>query len=237
MKKTTNRKKMYGSRGYLAKNRRTLEYKAEPKKSDEEIKTESDARRAARKRRNIRIHADRIEDLDERDRREKAEAIEAKETGWKCRCRLVNRPSRWNWLRRVVNRCAQWAMPEGENLLPMRYDRRVELPRKLLCNRVVTRCVHLFHDPKRDKMYMQFPPLKMMNRTSIAHVEQYRLPWLRRFGFFAILDMTPEPGYVMLLTGVNPQHHTSMEYELVEEVGKDRYMGVGHVYRMEPIFD
>ena len=98
---------------------------------------------------------------------------------------------------------------------------------------MVTRCAHIFHDPKRDKMYVQFPELKMMQRTSIAHVERKRWWWASKYGYYATLDMTPEPAYVMLMTGVNPDSKKSQEYELVEEDGKCRYMGVGKVYRME----
>ena len=208
---------------------------SETRPSDEEIKRASDARRAARKKQHILIHGDHIEDLDERDRREQAEAVEVKETGYRTRCRIVSREDRWNWLRRAVNGMVGWMFPEWKMPCRMKYVRRVELKRKFVEMRMVTRCVHLFHDPKRDKMYLQCPELQMMQRTSIAHVERFGWWWLRRYGYYATLDMTPEPSYVMLLTGVNPDKTRSQEYDLVEEDGKCRYMGVTKVYRMEPV--
>ena len=201
--------------------------------SDAEVKRASDERRAKRKKQHIRIHADRIENLDERDEKERREAVEVKETGYSTQCRLVNKEGGLNWLRRLVNRMLGWAVPRGESVWKLKFVRRVEFKRKFVEMRVETRCVHIFHDPKRDKMYVQFPPLKMMNRTSIAHLKKKKYSWAHRYGYYAELDMTPEPAYVMMMTGVHPDAKVQ-DYRLVEEDGKCRYFGVTKVYRMEP---
>lgn len=204
--------------------------------SDAEVKAASDRRRAARRKQHIRIHPDHIENLDETAARQAREAVEVKETGYKSRLRLTSRGSRLNWLRRLVSRSLSWLYPKERKAWPEVYYRRAEFKRNLLEMRVETRCALFFHDPRKKKMYVQFCPLDYMKRTSVCHIEKHRLSRLRRYAYYADMDMTPEPTYVMLKSGVYPKGGSCrLDYELVEEEGKCTDLGPVRVYRMEPI--
>lgn len=200
--------------------------------SDAEIKAASDKRRAARKKQHIRIHRDHIEDLDERDEQEQKNAVEIINTGYHTKIRLVSRESRLNWLRRAVNRVMAWACAPGEVVWPTRRIRKVELKRGFVQEKMATRCLAWLHDSKQGSMYFIPVPMEHMQRTSICHINEYKWPWLHRFGCWAEMDMTPTSEYAMLMTGVDPRHTTSKVYRVEEVTGKDRHVGEVMHYRL-----
>lgn len=211
--------------------------KAGKAESQEEIKRKSDERRAQRAKKNIRIHGKSIENLDETAEREKREAVEVKETGYRTKMRLVYVESRLNWARRIVSKLLGWCMPPGQEMMPGKYTNCVEMKRKFVRDKVVTRCVSfsgVYNKGKDKTLCMQVVPLEFINRGCVEHVKKKRWSWLRAYPYYAELSNTSAPA-LMLESGVNPMHSHRVTYEVTEIMGKDRMLESPYYYRMKPV--
>lgn len=206
-------------------------------KTEAEIKAESDKRRRARKQQHIRIHGDRIENLDETAERIKKEGEEAKATGYTSSVRVCYRASRLNWLRRIVNSMTSWAYAHGRCCCPMKYYNRMEFGRNFVKTKVVTRCVTMFlgkNKGKKTGFILQPVPLEYLNRMGVEHIEQKRFSWLHRYPYYADLN-TYSSVQVMRETGVNPLANKSVRYRLTELRGKELTGELAYYYRMQPV--
>lgn len=208
-------------------------------KSEAEIIEESNKRRRARKQQHIRIHADRIENLDETAEKIKKEGVEAKETGYKCTARVYYRESRWNWLRKIVNWLTAWAYPHGKSCMPVRYINRMELKRNFVKTKVVTRCVTMFLGKNKGKdtgLVMQPVPVEFLNRMAVEHIEEKPLGICRRYPYYMDLN-SYSAVEIMRCAGVNPLANKSVVFGLTELKGKESSGELAYYYKMQPIGD
>ena len=204
--------------------------------TEADIKAASDKRRRERKKQHIRIHADRIENLDDTAERIKKEGEEAKETGYKSICRMYYRESRWNWLRKIVNSMTSWAYPYGKNCCPLVYKNRLELKRNFVKNKVVTRCATMFlgkNKGKKNGLIMQPVPVEYLNRMPVEHVEKKTFGWIRRWPYYMDLN-SYSAVELMRCAGVNPLANKEVRLRLVEIKGKDG-AAMTYYYKMQPI--
>lgn len=207
------------------------------KKTDEQIKAESDIRRRARKQQRIRIHAGSIENLDETEAEAKKNACEVRETGYKSVCRIYYRESRLNWLRKIVNKLTSWAYAPGECCMDLQYINRMELKRNFVKIKVVTRCVTLFLGKNKGEnvgLVMQPVPVEYLNRITVEHIEKKSFGLFRRFPYYMDLNSLSAVE-LFRCAGINPLVHNDMKFRLVEIDGKSSIEEMAKYYELKPI--
>ena len=201
------------------------------------IKAESDKRRSRRKKRNIRIHLDHIENLDETAERIRTEGEEAKETGYTSVARIYYMESRLNWLRKIINSMTSWAYPYDQCCCPMKYINRIELTRNFVKIKVVTRCVTMFSGKNKGKktgLIMQPVPMEFLNRMAVEHIEKKPFAWLRRYPYYADLN-SYSAVELFRIAGINPLVTKRAKFRLIELTGKERDQEIANYYRLQPI--
>lgn len=180
-----------------------------------------------KKKRNILIHPDHIEDLDETNKKLEENGIEVKDTGYASHLKLINRPSKWNGIRRAVSTLLEkFGFPE-DYVHPL-FRRRILLHGSFVRSKMKTRTAFIFTSRHKDDMlvqdvYLQGCPVHYMQRTSVFHIKRKPLSWLRWWGYYADLDMTPEPQSILLATNRSPTIE-SYTYKIVEQTGRDQHL-------------
>ena len=161
--------------------------------------------RAKKPRKNIFIHPDHVEDLDERKRQE-ANKKEATRTGYSTVCRLINRDG-----------C-----------------RELLLKGSFVRNKCKSGAVFIFKVRGKDQVMMQPVPIEFMNRTAIIHVHKRALSAFRRYGYHAVMDGTPQPCQVLHMLGLSPVVEEYV-FRLDEYVVQDEAFGETFAYRFIPL--
>lgn len=192
---------------------------------------------ASAPRRNILIHPDHKEDLDATYAKLEEQKVEVHDTGYTSHLRLVNRPSRWNAIRRAFSvLLGKLGFPE-DYVHPI-YRRRVLLHGRFVRSKLPTRTAFIFtsrdkHDPNRRTVYIQGCPVHYMQRTSVFHIVRRPFGFLRWYGYYADLDMTPEPQSILMATDRSPLIR-SYTYKLAEQNGRDQHLNDVYNYRFIP---
>lgn len=162
--------------------------------------------RAKKPRKNIFIHPDHVEDLDERKRQQETNKKEATQTGYSTVCRLINRDG-----------C-----------------RELLLKGCFVRNKCKSGAVFIFKVRGKDQVMMQPVPIEFMNRTAIIHVHKRALSAFRRYGYHAVMDGTPQPCQVLHMLGLSPVVEEYV-FRLDEYVVQDEAFGETFAYRFIPL--
>lgn len=160
-----------------------------------------------KKKRNILIHPDRIEDLDKTRREQRRKAIEPKRTGYESVCRIRN----------------------------TRRYRDILFTTDFVSKKMQSLTFMVFHPIGQDNTMMIQPvPVEWINRTSVCHIQERFLSAFRRYGFYADLDRVPEPCEILHMTGINPLAK-GYTYKLEEWVINDDLQGQIFGYKLIPL--
>lgn len=162
--------------------------------------------RAGKQRKNIYIHPDHVEDLDERRRQQEANKKEPKKTGYSTVCRLINRDN-----------C-----------------RELLLKGSFVRSKCKSGAVFIFKVCGKDQVMMQPVPIEFMNRTAIMHVRKRSMSAFRRYGYHAVMDGTPQPCQVLHMLGLSPVVEEYV-FRLDEYVVQDEAFGETFAYRFIPL--
>lgn len=162
--------------------------------------------RARKQRKNIYIHPDHVEDLDERKRQQEANKKEPRQTGYSTVCRLINRDG------------------QRELLLKGGFVRK----------KCKSGAVFIFKVCCKDQVMMQPVPIEFMNRTAIMHVRKRTMSVFRRYGYHAAMDGTPQPCQVLHMLGLSPVVEEYV-FRLDEYVVQDEAFGETFAYRFIPL--
>ena len=178
-------------------------------------------------RRNIFIHPDHKEDLDETYKNLEANKVEVRDTGYHSHLRLINRPSRWNFIRRAFSVLFEHIGFPADYFGPI-YRRRILLHGGFVRKKLPTRTAFIFtsrhkDDPLRKDVYLQGCPVHYMQQTSVFHICRRSFSFLRWYGYYADLDMTPEPQSILIATDRSPLMR-SYTYGLTEQNGRDQHL-------------
>ena len=160
-----------------------------------------------KKRKNILIHPNRIEDLDKTRAELRKKAIKPQATGYSSICRIRN--TRWR--------------------------RDIIFKADFIAEKLKSMTFMVFHPSGEEKTMMLQPvPPEWINRTSVCHVQHRFLGKHRRFAFKAKLDRVPEPCEILRQCGIDPlaQGYTFMleEWEIMDDV-----MGKIPAYKLIPL--
>lgn len=159
-----------------------------------------------RKKKNILIHPDRIENLDETRRKQKEKAIKPKKTGYTGICRIRN----------------------------TKRHRDILFTTDFVVNKMKSLTFMVFHPIGQDKTMMIQPvPVEWINRTSVCHIQERFLSAFRKYGFQAELDRVPEPCEILRMTGINPLAN-GYTYKLEEWRINDDLQGEINAYKLIP---
>lgn len=159
-----------------------------------------------KKRRNILIHPDHIENLDEKNRRLEANRKEPKATGYETVCTFRN----------------------------TRKHRDVLLKTDFVRNKCKSGVFIIFKVVNRKEVMLQPVPVEFMNRTSICHVERRFLSHWRCYGYRARLERAPEPAMVFIHSGIDPLI-PEYTFRMVEYSIQDEAFGEVLAYKLEPL--
>lgn len=162
--------------------------------------------RAGKQRKNIYIHPDHVEDLDERRRQQEANKKEPSKTGYSTVCRLINRDN-----------C-----------------RELLLKGSFVRSKCKSGAVFIFKVCGKDQVMMQPVPIEFMNRTAIMHVHKRSMSAFRRYGYHAVMDGTPQPCQVLHMLGLSPVVEEYV-FRLDEYVVQDEAFGETFAYRFIPL--
>lgn len=189
---------------------------------------------ADEKSKHIRIERDRVVDTDkEREILSQSGSDNIEETGYVTTMIVVNRESRWNSLRRWVNK----VLDLGYDAWEMKWIREMILPKKFVQDRVVTRCVAMLYDPGKKSFYMTPVPETLLQHQNVQHVYKRRR-WLGLLGteYYTVLDTAPEPQELFFKSGVSP-YATQAKFRLTEAKAPNKLMGKGKypTYRIEAL--
>lgn len=160
-----------------------------------------------KKRKNILIHPNRIEDLDKTRAELRKKAIKPKATGYNSICRIRN--TRWH--------------------------RDILFKADFIAEKMKSMTFMVFHPIGEEKTMMIQPvPPEWINRTSVCHVQHRLLGSFHRFPFRAQLDRVPEPCEILRQCGIDPlaNGYTFLmeEWEINDDV-----MGKIPAYKLIPL--
>lgn len=160
-----------------------------------------------KKRRNIYIHRDHIEDLDETRKKLEANRKEAVSTGYVTDCMIRNTKRHRDLLLRsafVREKCKSGA-------------------------------IFIFKVVGKDNEVMLQPvPVQFMNRTAINHITRRSFRMLRRYGYSTDMHGTPEASTVLYNLGLSPMA-TSYRFRLEEYRVQDQAFGETFAYKFIPL--
>lgn len=159
-----------------------------------------------KKKKNILIHPDRIEDLDRRNERLERNRKEPVSTGYITTCRLRN----------------------------TRHHHDLLLPASFVRNKITTGCCIIFKVLGKDEMMLQPVPPKYINRTSICHVHRRFFSMFQRYAFRIPLDAVPEPCAILHGLNLDPLL-TSYRFQLAEYRIMDDAEGELMAYKFIPV--
>lgn len=161
----------------------------------------------AKKRKNILIHPNRIEDLDKTRAELRKKAIEPKPTGYSSVCRIRN--TRWS--------------------------RDILFKDDFVSEKMKSMTFMVFHPIGQEKTMMLQPvPPEYINRTSVCHIAARWFARLRRFAFRAPLDRVPEPCEIFRQCGIDPLAY-AYTFMLEEWEIMDDAMGKINAYKLIPL--
>lgn len=182
----------------------------------------------------IRVERDRVVDTDkEREILSKSGSENIVETGYVSTMEVRNRESRWNSLRRWLNK----KLDLGEDLFEPRWTREMVLPKEFVQSRVVTRCIAIMYDPGKKQFYMTPVRETMLQHQNVQHIYKRR-KWLGLFGteYYTVMDTAPEPQELFFKSGVSP-YATWAKFKLTEAQAPNKLLGKGKypTYRIEAL--
>lgn len=161
----------------------------------------------AKKRKNIFIHPDHIENLDETAKKLEAGRKEAEPTGYTSECLLRN----------------------------TKRHRDMLLKKAFVQEKLKSGAVFFFKVVgKEHEMMMQPVPVEFMNRTSINHVEKRLFGSLRRYAYRTDMYSTPEPSTVLFNLGLSPVAKY-YRFRLEEYKVRDAAFGDMMAYKLVPL--
>lgn len=159
------------------------------------------------KKKNILIHPNRIEDLDQKQAELRKKAIKPKATGYNSICRIRN----------------------------SRFHRDILFKADFIAEKMKTMTFMVFHPIGEEKTMMIQPvPVEWINRTSVCHVQHRLFGKYRRFGFKADLDRVPEPCEILRQCGIDPLAN-GYTFLLEEWEINDDVMGKITAYKLIPL--
>jgi hypothetical protein len=173
-----------------------------------------------KKRRNIRIHPDHIENLDEKYKKLEMNSQEAVFTGYHTVCKVRNYLYNNKWFK-------------ASDVL---------FTSKFVEEKMPTRAFIIFNEIRKGRNgapektgNVMFQPAKQewMNRTHINHVVPRGFSRLRKFGYRAPLDSTP-PSQIFYEYGIGVKAKYYY-FRLVEYRVKDEYDGDVFAYKLVPL--
>lgn len=161
----------------------------------------------SKKRKNILIHPNRIEDLDKRNAELRKKAIKPKPTGYNSFCLIRN--SRWH--------------------------RDILFKGDFVAEKMKSMTFMVFHPIGEEKTMMIQPvPPEWINRTSVCHIQERMSSRFRRFPFRSQLDRVPEPCEILRQCGIDPLA-SGYSFVLEEWEINDDIMGKINAYKLIPI--
>lgn len=192
----------------LMRQRRVEKIKQEREAGRKRIREieEQHRNRQQKQRKNIYIHPDHVEDLDERRHQQEANRKEPRKTGYSTVCRLVNRD------------CCRELLLKGS----------------FVRSKCKSGAVFIFKVCGKDQVMMQSVPIEFMNRTAIMHVRKRTMSVFRRYGYHAVMDGTPQPCQVLHMLGLSPVVEEYV-FRLDEYVVQDEAFGETFAYRFIPL--
>ena len=158
------------------------------------------------KQKNIFIHPDHIENLDDTARRLERGRKEAVPTGYTSDCVVRN----------------------------SRRHRDILLSRRFVEEKCPSGAFIIFKVVDKREVMLQPVPIEFINRTSICHAERRAFARLRLYGYRARLDRAPEPAMVLFHSGVDPLLSAYL-FRLEEFRVQDAALGELTAYKLVPV--
>lgn len=167
---------------------------------------------------NIRIHKDYIENLDDTNKKLEASSFKAHPTGLRIRCKVVNRDSIMNPI------CRAMGLPRTHYMS--------FLFTATAATFFPTRCFIMFIDKATRAVFLQPVPAQYLNATHIMHISERRMPF-SRFVYRAPFNGCT-PAQLFYTLGIDPLTR-SIELYLEEWRVADQHLGETSAFKLSII--